>query len=484
MSASARRTLDTDNITLRTVFARAPNNSYIQSTLALTADGRGGTRWTHPSSLGTYTLNYISTNAGLIQWDLSLNNIFYLTGGQGAGVASTLNPYEAQIYGKAYQALYDRNNGSEMTVNDSIFRLYSTIYLSTTTQQFYTTINREFQTLHWHLNPFKFLVANNSTPTLADISYNEINFDNVVSSIRLMGTKDIQFSTISSPQRAIYVSISTFTSEGYLGLSGEISSLRGLSTTIPYHFRSTFLLNASNSYPRIGNLSTSYVGDFTATYVGPNPPLNVTCTPTSSIGFPYSAAGLRGGNIIQSFQEVIGATTYTVNITEKPNTYNGDVYFSTLTFSMAPFSTFINRNNSTSIVLSYTPTYLFTGYSTSGSVGTINPIGFSTFITAGNEVIPTTQTDDVVYFTNTPLNQNFYKANLNITLTKANVVPRYTCTFTVNHYMPGALGGYSNANPSVWPPTSYNFTRTGLSSITLNAATPARNSAYITIIGS
>ncbi len=299
-----------------------------------------------------------------------------------------------------------------------------------------------------------------------------------------MGTKDIQFSTISSPQRAIYVSISTFTSEGYLGLSGEISSLRGLSTTIPYHFRSTFLLNASNSYPRIGNLSTSYVGDFTATYVGPNPPLNVTCTPTSSIGFPYSAAGLRGGNIIQSFQEVIGATTYTVNITEKPNTYNGDVYFSTLTFSMAPFSTFINRNNSTSIVLSYTPTYLFTGYSTSGSVGTINPIGFSTFITAGNEVIPTTQTDDVVYFTNTPLNQNFYKANLNITLTKANVVPRYTCTFTVNHYMPGALGGYSNANPSVWPPTSYNFTRTGLSSITLNAATPARNSAYITIIGS
>ncbi len=148
MSASARRTLDTDNITLRTVFARAPNNSYIQSTLALTADGRGGTRWTHPSSLGTYTLNYISTNAGLIQWDLSLNNIFYLTGGQGAGVASTLNPYEAQIYGKAYQALYDNNIGSEMTVNDSIFRLYSTIYLSTTTQQFYTTINREFQTLH------------------------------------------------------------------------------------------------------------------------------------------------------------------------------------------------------------------------------------------------------------------------------------------------------------------------------------------------
>ena len=89
MSASARRTIDTDNITLRTVYARGSNNTNIQSTLALTADGRGGTRWVHPSSLGAYTLNYVSTDVSVIQWDLSLNNVFYLTGGQGIGIQSS-----------------------------------------------------------------------------------------------------------------------------------------------------------------------------------------------------------------------------------------------------------------------------------------------------------------------------------------------------------------------------------------------------------
>lgn len=484
MSASARRTLDTDNITLRTVFARGPNNSNIDTTNVLTADGRGGTRWIHPSSLGAFTLNYISTDTHLIQWDLSLNNVFYLTGGKGIGVGSTNNQYEANIYAKAYQALYDRNTESTMTVEDSIFELYSTIYLSTTTQQFYTTMDRTKQTLYWNMNPFRFLVANNSTPTLADISYNEVNFDNINSTIRLMGTKDIQLTTISSPQRAIYVSISTFTSEGYLGLSGEISSLRGMSTTMPYHFRSTFLLNASNSYPRIGNLSTPYVGNFLVSIPGTVPPSYIVSVP-SSIGFPFVGQGLRGANVIEQFQSTINSNPFTVSISEFNSPYTGDVYFSTLSFSMAPFSTFINRNNSTSIVLSYTPTYLFTGYSTSGSVGTINPIGFSTFITANDEVIPTTQTDDIVYFTDAPpFRQNFYKANLNISLSKAIVVPRYTCTFTVNHYMPNALAGYSNPTPATWPPTSYNFTRTGISSPVLNAPTPARNSAYITIIGS
>lgn len=48
VSASARRTLDSDNITLRTVFARGTSNTVIPSSFVLTADGRGGTHWSTP----------------------------------------------------------------------------------------------------------------------------------------------------------------------------------------------------------------------------------------------------------------------------------------------------------------------------------------------------------------------------------------------------------------------------------------------------
>lgn len=494
MSASARRTFDTDNITLRTIFARGSNNTYIQSTLVLTADGRGGTRWTHPSSLGAYSLNYISTDNATIQWDLSLNNVFYLNTGQGAGMNSSLtNRYQTTIYGKSYQALYDRNTNSTMKVTDNISTLYSTLNLSTTTQQFYTTLDSNNQTLYWNMNPLRFIVHGgvssiNSTMTY-DMSLNEVNFDSRNSSIALFGVRDVKLSTILEPKRGIFFSISTFTSEGYLGISGEISSLRGLSTSMPYHFRSTFLLNASNALVRQAPqqfLSTPYTAIFTVSYTGTPPIVNTTCTIRSSIGFPYTAAGSRGGNAVQTFSETIGGNVYTVNITEDStrSRYLGDAFVSTLTFSLDAFSTFINRNNSTSIVLSYTPTLVFTGNST---IGTSNAslVGFSTFLNCGNEVLfSTISVDDTVLLGNQVPFQNLLKANLNIEIPKSLVVARYTSTYTVQHYIPSSIGGYSNPTPASWPATSWNFTRAGLSSPQIASFTPLRNSAYLTIIGS
>lgn len=493
MSASSRRTFDTDNITLRTIFARGSSNTNIQSTLVLTADGQGGTRWTHPSSLGTYSLNYISTDNSLIQWDLSLNNVFYLNTGQGAGMTSSVtNSHQTTIYGKSYQALYDRNTNSTMKVTDNN-SLYSTLNLSTTTQQFYTTLDSTNQTLYWNMNPMRFIVHGgvssiNST-MMYDLSVNEVNFDSQNSSIAFFGVRDIKLSTIMEPQRGVFFSISTFTSEGYLGMSGEISSLRGMSTTLPYHFRSTFLLNTSNALIRQTAqqfLSTPYTAVFTVAYAGTPPITNTTCTIRSSIGFPYTAAGSRGGNAIQSFAETIGGNPYTVTVTEDAarSFYLGDAFVSSLSFSLDSFSSFINRNNSTSIVLSYTPTLLFPGNST---IGTSNNslIGFSTFLNCGNEVLfSTISVDDAVVLANQVPFQNSIKANLSIEIPKSLVVARYTSTYTVHHYLPSTIGGYSNPTPVTWPATSWNFTRAGLSSKQVASFTPLRNSAYITIIGS
>ena len=517
-AASARRTIDTDNITLRTVYARGSNNTNIQSTLALTADGRGGTRWVHPSSLGGYTLNYVSTDVSVIQWDLSLNNVFYLTGGQGIGIQSSpTNSHQSIIYAKAYQAIHDINTGSNMTPLDAwnpsraYSTLYSTINVSTTSWMIYPSICSPTQTLYWNTNPIKFLVTSGissintdyiirsqpfSTVASTCISspnfplstflstfyntstfYDEVNIDSVNSTIRFLGVRDVQLTTVLTPQRAVFFSISTFTSEGYLGLSGEISSLRSLSTNMPYHYRSSILLNANNAFLKQGNLqnylSTPYNGVWTAAFVG-TPGINPSSMILqSSIGFPYTPRGLRGANIITSSNVTINGNPYVVNITENAtNVYQGDAYISTLTFNMTPFSTIINRNVSASITVSYTPSFLLSPNSTIGANATNNfALGFSTFLTYGDETVPGTTVEDIFYAANQFPVQNPLYGRLLIDIPKTYVSSHYMSNYSVYHYFPSSIAGYSNSNPATWPPTNYLYTRTGLSSAQITSFT-------------
>ena len=541
MSASSRRTIDTDNIMLRTVYARGSNNTNIQSTLALTADGRGGTRWVHPSSLGTYSLNYISTDVSLIQWDLSLNNVFYLTGGQGIGIqSSATNSYQSIVYAKAYQALHDINTGSNMTPldawtpNTKYSTIYSTINLSTTSWMIYPTICSPTQTLYWNTNPIKFLVTggvstintdyivrarpfstfystcilNNNplttfvssmdyTPSYTSTIYDEVNIDSVNSTIRFLGVRDLQLTTVLTPQRAIFFSLSTFTSEGYLSLSGDTSALRTLSTTIPYHYRSTLLLNASNAFLKQGSLlnylSTPYAGTFTRTYTAKNggPPIPAVLENiTSSIGFPYTSQGLRGTNIIATSNnvEVVPGSgkLYDINLTENANVYTGDAYISSLTFNMASYSTIIDRNNKTSITIEYTPSFLLSPNSTLGATAVANnAFSFSTFLNCADETVPGTVVEDLFYAPNQYPVQNPLYARLKIEIPKNYVTTHYTCTFTVNHYFPKMIAGYSNRDSAgTWPAIVNLYTRAGLSSPQIASYTSKQNVAYVTIIGS
>jgi hypothetical protein len=544
MSASSRRTVDTDNITLRTIYARGSNNTNIQSTLTLTADGRGGTRWVHPSSLGAYSLNYVSTDVSVIQWDLSLNNVFYLTGGQGIGIQSSpTNSHQSIVYAKAYQAFRDVNSGGTMTTMDAwkpgrqYSTVYSTVNISTTSWQIYASICSPQQTLYLNTNPIKFLVIpgvssintdyiNRSQPfsslgaslisscissidyplstflstfhiTLYNTStfYNEVNIDSVNSTIRFYGVRDLQLSTVFTSQRAVFFSLSTFTSEGYLGLSGEISSLRSLSTTMPYNFRSSILLTPNNAFlkpssPMIQNyLSTFYTGVWTANFIG-TPGINPSSMIIqSSIGFPYTPLGLRGTNIITTSNNVsINGSLYTINITENVTNqyaYSGDAYISSLTFNMSPFSTLINRNLSASITLSYTPSFLLTPsvLTSAGNSNNFN-LGFSTFLSYGGlETVPGTFVEDMFYAANTGAASNPLYGRLLIDLPKNYVSSHYLSNYTVYHYFPNALAGYSNPN-NVWPPTSYSTIRAGLSTPQITSYTSKQNMAYITIIGS
>ena len=70
MSSSSRRTIDSDNITLREVYIRGASNTVIPTSATLLSDGLGGTRWVDllstilPSSLASTTTGlttYINT---------------------------------------------------------------------------------------------------------------------------------------------------------------------------------------------------------------------------------------------------------------------------------------------------------------------------------------------------------------------------------------------------------------------------------------
>ena len=505
MAASARRSFDTDNITLRTIFARGAQNRPIQSTMALTADGNGGTRWIHPSSLGAYSLNYISTDTTRIQWDLSQNNVFYLNGGQGAGIQSTANRYQAVVYAKAYQAFKDRNSGTGMTVLDSTGSLLcSTLNTSTTSWQVYTTFDSTTQTMYLNTNPIKFLATNveNSNQVATYSNAQSVQMDNIYSTIQFMGVGDIKLTTITTPKRGIFIGLSTMTSAGFLDISGQVAALRAFSTNVPYNYRSTLSLGPTNSlagYTGPLSLSTPYIAKFTNVFtVLQNPDNAVTrgnesITILSTIGYPYTTCGERGGIIpsITSNGYPVSSGTYTdllgvnynialwENINIPASLYGGDAYISSLLVRFDSFSSIINRNADASIQINYTPNFLFPPTSTITGASCLTP--FSTFVTCRDIPIPGISVENRVYPCQQPPFSNFIALNLNITVPKSVITENYMSSYNICHYLPSSIGGFSNTTNL--PGGDYTLTRSGFISKYIQSLDPTNNTANISIIG-
>jgi hypothetical protein len=484
MSASSRRTIDTDNITLRQIYARGPSNVPIQSTLVLTADGRGGTRWVHPSSLGAYTLNYISTDVSRIQWDLSLNNVFYLTGGQGAGIQSSpTNPYQAIVYAKSYQAFLDQNTQVVMTPFDSAGNLLnSTVRLSTTSWQIFPTLEPNTQTLYFNTNSTMFLVHRVSSltaKTAFETPYDTVAIDNVNSTIHFVGNRDLLISTMQTGQAGLAFSISTFTSEGYLDLSGGVNAMRSLSTSMPYSYRSTLNLDPNNSLNGLTGLlqmSTPFQGLFSYKQQGSSNEVYYS-TIFSTMGWPFVATGLQGSNDIATV--VLDLSTFKVQDVTPSNAYLGDAYFSSLRFSLDPFSSIINRNSNASIRVEFSPSFLFQPYQS--NVPTSYLTGFSTFLTCGDVIVPTSISETQIY----PINANFsnlVQQSLTLNIPYAFARSNYQKPYSVYHYLAGSIQSVRNLT-SNWPPFSFAADRSGLSTQLFLNLTGPHNQAHISIIG-
>lgn len=100
-----KKTYDTDEITLRKVYARTSTNTAVPAMTVLTADGTGGTYWAIPSTLGyNPSFNQIATDAGTFTASLPYNT-FTLSQGGGIGFVQGAATNQMYIYSKGFNQI-------------------------------------------------------------------------------------------------------------------------------------------------------------------------------------------------------------------------------------------------------------------------------------------------------------------------------------------------------------------------------------------
>ena len=174
------------------------------------------------------------------------------------------------------------------------------------------------------------LVALNTVPIVSRLAAAAVpNSENIImstsqSTLKFIGVGDIQLSTVTD-LRAVFFSISSFTAQGYSDLSGEARAWRGFS------------------------YSTTSTAAGYASFV-------------SSIPFStfYTTDEGTGAGYGWDWSQCLGAGIPMSTVEQYPNYYStGDVYFSTVSFTMAPFLRYIHPNSTTKMFLEVNPSYFF-----------------------------------------------------------------------------------------------------------------------------
>ena len=225
--ASARRTFDTDSITLRTVYAKNGNNTNIPALRALTADGSGGTYWRIPSSFGTNpSFNQIITDAGTFTADLSYN-IFRFTSGEGIGMtAGPTGSNQTYLYAKAFgqvdvsgaDTLYSYSNGvlqpSFKLATSGAVQLRSdpqkkTIYLD-------GPLTTQISSGYYGFNKILVIPTLGNGPTTPPGNF--LFADSPSTQLTMTGIGDVILSSFYSTN-TVYFTVSSYTAADFLGIS-------------------------------------------------------------------------------------------------------------------------------------------------------------------------------------------------------------------------------------------------------------------------
>jgi len=390
----SRNTLDTDLLTIRQVSAYTTNNEIIPALRTLTSDGKGGTYWAIPSSLGGVPAfnEVIADNTSLKA--LNPLNSLSISTGQGLGSLVDVNRNLITLYSKGFDTLdisggntiqalsnsflsntikFVGRNGVRITGDPLTRTLFFDTLATTTTPPIYGFSEVNVISNSSNINP----------SVLSSSNHIQISADSTASRIHLVGAGDIVLNG-DLANKAVYISISTFNSSNYLALSTiAYTSYASTLSTVSSLFcdKSTNIQSIStlSSFTGIAlsNLSTSID---TRIVFGENNLMN-----------NYATRGFvdRVKDILKLYVYNTTSFTSSINITEFKGLYNGivtpnnHITVSTAKFRLDSMSSFTPLVHEGQYVFTYSPSLLYNFKMNTNSLMTL-----STFLMAGSNIIP------------------------------------------------------------------------------------------------
>jgi len=281
-------------------------------------------------------------------------------------------------------------------------------------------VNTETSSLVFSNAAPNYLVALNTVPVVSRLAAQQVpNPQNITmsssqSTMKFIGVGDIQLSTVTD-LRAMFISISSFTASGYSDLSGEARAWRGFTY-------STLSTNAGYA---------SFVSSI---------PFSTVHRIDANTSYGWDWSPCLGKNIPMSTVE------------QHPNFYStGDVYFSTVSFTMAPYLRYIQPNSTTKMILEVNPNYFFQRM----YLGTSTPQNmikeFSSFIQyesprTGRQILANASYGGFMLSQNSnAYTSNYYHSQVKLELdtsvltSNASVDGPYGAYYTLYHRIPGAM---------------------------------------------
>jgi hypothetical protein len=248
-----KRTYDTDEITLRRVYALSTNNQFVPAMTVLTADGKGGTYWAIPSTLGyNPSFNQIVTDAATFTANLRYNTLTLSEGG-GIGFVEGEGTNQLYIYSKGFNQLNVAGGNSLYGFSSNVTRptlnfvgaggislqanpATNTLTFTANGQPISTTLN-SFQSLKVFPN------LSTATGQVSSLSgYSVLSANNYSSILTLVGTGQISL-TSDYNANAVFIGLNASTL-----ITSNVTSINVSTTNVTTS--SIILLDTYNRLPK------------------------------------------------------------------------------------------------------------------------------------------------------------------------------------------------------------------------------------------
>ena len=440
LNTTLRRSYDTENLIMRTLFALDPTtNLPISTNYVVSTDGIGGLVWLNPFT------NLSTAGTGIGYLPSTINNLT-------SNLSTLSTAFSSFVFGLSsfssiFGQLYISSGIYTPQLNSTIQGLGTSGYLSTpqltSTVQGLATANyistsQLVSTVSWLLDPSRYISTGNLVSTTANI----LPLAQLTSTVGGLGSIGyISTSQLVSTTNGISTSIfSTFYSTLVpqfitpLRLTSTVSSLGTLGYVSSSQLASTmnWLLDASR-YVSTGALVSTTIG------ISTNLQTTFYIDNAGNINF------YGGTAIFSTVNDVIFLSTFMFSsITYKgPRgsigavvTNTVDMLFSSATISLDAFSSVIK--NQSQINLDIYPTYVFDNLNTGATAFKL--INMSSFIAYSNTFLRPTAESYVFAQNKTANYGNIYNQPIKMQIAGSNFVNNYASPYVLCHYL---TGGYS-----------------------------------------